>query len=98
MLREDLELRQAREDRKTIERAKGVVAKRLRIDKLDTYQSLHRLSSTRNLKLPEVALLVQGAEEVFWGRSYLHILSAVCTLLRGRKGNRCTQLGKGFCA
>jgi response regulator NasT len=58
-------LRKALEDRKWVERAKGVVMRRLRVSEEDAYRSLRKLASDRNLKLPEVAQTVLRANEIF---------------------------------
>jgi len=59
-------LRQALEDRKLIERAKGIVMKRLRIDEEDAFRRLRKVASDHNQKLVEVALRVNAADEVFY--------------------------------
>jgi two-component system, response regulator PdtaR len=58
-------LRQALEDRKLIERAKGIVMKRLRVDEEDAFRRLRRLASDQNAKLVEVAQQTVSADEVF---------------------------------
>jgi response regulator NasT len=58
-------LRQALEDRKVIERAKGAVMRRVGVDEEEAFRRLRKLSSNRNHKLVEVAQMVLGAEEVF---------------------------------
>jgi len=58
-------LRQALEDRKTVERAKGIVMKRLRLEEPQAYRRLLRLASDQNRKLVEVAGTVVAADEVF---------------------------------
>ena len=63
--RETAGLRQALEDRKVIERAKGILMKRLRVDEEDAYRRLRKLSGDRNRKLVEVAGEVVDADEVF---------------------------------
>jgi response regulator NasT len=60
-------LRQALEDRRVIERAKGVVMKRLRVDEEEAFRRLKKLASNDNRKLVEVAQGVVGAEETFRG-------------------------------
>jgi two-component system, response regulator PdtaR len=65
LCREAASLRQALEDRKLIERAKGAVMKRLRVDEDEAFRRLQRLASTQNRKLIEVAQQVVGAEEMF---------------------------------
>jgi response regulator NasT len=63
--KEAADLRQALEDRKLLERAKGVVVRRLRIDEADALRKLQKLSSDHNRKLIQVAAQVLDAEEVF---------------------------------
>ncbi len=58
-------LRLALEERKQIERAKGAVMRRLRVDETDAFRRLRRLSSDRNWKVIEIARQVLKAEEVF---------------------------------
>jgi AmiR/NasT family two-component response regulator len=58
-------LRQALEDRKVIERAKGVVMKRLRVNEEEAFRRLRKFANDQNRKLVEVAQTVVGAEEVF---------------------------------
>jgi two-component system, response regulator PdtaR len=57
--------RQALEDRKLVERAKGAVVKRLGVGEDIAYRRLRRYASDHNLKLAEVAARVLRAEEVF---------------------------------
>jgi response regulator NasT len=63
--REATELRQALEERKLIERAKGIVIRRVGIDEQEAFRRLRKLSSDRNMKLIDVARTVLSAEEVF---------------------------------
>ena len=63
--KEAADLRQALEDRKVIERAKGIIMRRVGVDEPEAYRRLRRLASDRNHKLAEVAQLVLNAEEVF---------------------------------
>ena len=58
-------LRQALEDRKVIERAKGVVTRRLLLDEEEAFRRLRRLASNGNRKLVEVAQRIIAAEEIF---------------------------------
>jgi AmiR/NasT family two-component response regulator len=58
-------LRQALEDRKLIERAKGTVMRRLRVDEEEAFRRLRKLASVQNRKLVEIARDVGAAEEVF---------------------------------
>jgi response regulator NasT len=63
--REAASLRQALEDRKVIERAKGAVMRRLRVEEDEAYRRLRKLASDRNLKLVELAQTILSAEQVF---------------------------------
>jgi response regulator NasT len=60
-------LRQALEDRKLIERAKGAVMKWLHVGEEEAFRRLRKLASDQNLKLVEVAERVLTADEVFRG-------------------------------
>jgi response regulator NasT len=63
--REAVDLRRALEDRKLIERAKGIVIKRLAIEEGVAYRRLRRLASDRNWKLAELAQKIVAADEIF---------------------------------
>ena len=63
--KEAADLRQALEDRKVIERAKGVVVKRLRVDEEEAFRRLRKAASDHNRKLVEVAQTVLTADETF---------------------------------
>jgi response regulator NasT len=63
--READSLRQALEDRKLVERAKGAVMRRMGLDEEEAFRRLERIASHRNRKLAEVAKDVLAAEEVF---------------------------------
>jgi AmiR/NasT family two-component response regulator len=65
LAKEAAETRQALEDRKIIERAKGIVVKRTLVDEEEAYRRLRKLASDRNSKLVEVARMVVAAEEIF---------------------------------
>jgi response regulator NasT len=62
---EVLDLRQALEDRNWIERAKGILMKRLGVDEPEAFRRLKRLASGQNRRLVEVAREVLAADEVF---------------------------------
>jgi two-component system, response regulator PdtaR len=62
---EAVDLRRALEDRKLIERAKGIVMKRLVIDEAVAYRRLRKLASDRNWKLAEIAQRIVAADEIF---------------------------------
>jgi two-component system, response regulator PdtaR len=57
------DLRQALDDRKVIERAKGVIMKRARLDEQDAFRRLQKLASEKSRKLVEVAQMILVAEE-----------------------------------
>ncbi len=57
------DLRQALEDRKVIERAKGILMKRADLDEPDAFRRLQKLSNDKNQKLVEIAKMIVTAEE-----------------------------------
>ena len=61
--REAADLRQALEDRKVIERAKGVLMKRGPMDEQDAFRRLQKLASEKSRKLIDVAHMILVAEE-----------------------------------
>jgi response regulator NasT len=63
--KEAADLRQALEDRKVIERAKGAVVRRLRVDEAEAFRRLRKLASDHNRRLIEVAQQVLEGEAVF---------------------------------
>jgi two-component system, response regulator PdtaR len=63
--REAADLRQALEDRKVIERAKGVLMKRAALDEQEAFRRLQNLASERNLKLVEMARAIVTVEGAF---------------------------------
>jgi response regulator NasT len=63
--KEAADLRQALEDRKVIERAKGVLMRRLHVDEEEAFRRLRSLASSQNHKLVEVGRRVLSAEEIF---------------------------------
>lgn len=63
--REARELRQALEDRKLLEQAKGIVTRRLRLDEPEAYRRLRKLSSDQNWKLLDIARQIVEADEIF---------------------------------
>ncbi len=63
--REAGELRQALEDRKVIERAKGAAMRRVGLDEQEAFRRLRKVSADQNRKLIEVARRVLSAEEVY---------------------------------
>jgi two-component system, response regulator PdtaR len=62
---EAVDLRQALEDRKLIERAKGLLMKRAGMDENEAFRRLQHMASERNHKLVEIATAILTAEEAF---------------------------------
>lgn len=58
-------LRQALEDRKVIERAKGILMRRTKLDESAAFRRLQRLASERNQKLIQIASSIVTADEAF---------------------------------
>jgi response regulator NasT len=56
-------LRQALEDRKIIERGKGLLMKKTGLDEQEAFRRLQKLASERNLKLVEMARILVTADE-----------------------------------
>jgi len=65
LCKEAADLRQALEDRKLIERAKGVVMKRAAVGEQEAFRRLNRLARNKNWKLIEIAQRILSAEEIF---------------------------------
>jgi response regulator NasT len=63
--KETSDLRQALEDRKLIERAKGIIMRRASLGEQEAFERLQKLSSIRNQKLVETARGILLAEEAF---------------------------------
>jgi response regulator NasT len=63
--KETADLRQALEDRKVVERAKGAIMKRAGLDEAEAFRRLQKTASDRNLKLVEAARMILTAEEAF---------------------------------
>jgi response regulator NasT len=63
--KEASDLRQALEDRKMIERAKGIVMRRLRVEEEEAFRRLRKFASDHNRRLIEVAQNVVSAEQIF---------------------------------
>jgi response regulator NasT len=61
--REAADLRQALEDRKVIERAKGVLMKRGQLDEAEAFRRLQKLASEKSRKLVDIAQMILVAEE-----------------------------------
>jgi two-component system, response regulator PdtaR len=62
--RETVDLRQALEDRKLIERAKGILMKQARLDEPEAFRRLQNSASNKNLKLADMARIILHADEV----------------------------------
>lgn len=62
---ETADLRQALEDRKVIERAKGIIMRRGKLDEPEAFRRLQQLASDRSRKLVEIAQMILVAEEAF---------------------------------
>jgi response regulator NasT len=63
--KEASDLRQALEDRKVVERAKGILMRRMGVDEEEAFRRLRTLASSQNLKLVEVGRRILTAEEIF---------------------------------
>lgn len=61
--KEAADSKQALEDRKLIERAKGIVIKRTGMEEADAFRRLQKLASSKSQKLVEVARAIVTAEE-----------------------------------
>jgi response regulator NasT len=60
---ESADLRQALEDRKVIERAKGILMKRAGLDEQEAFRRLQKTASEKSRKLVEIAQMILIAEE-----------------------------------
>ncbi len=58
-------LRQALEDRKLVERAKGALMKRAQLDEPAAFRRMQKIARDKNLKLVEVARTILTAEEAY---------------------------------
>jgi response regulator NasT len=65
MRQEADDLRQALADRKVIEKAKGILMKKVGLDESEAFRRLQKLASEKNRKLVEIASMVLTAEEAF---------------------------------
>ncbi len=63
--REAANLRQALEDRKVIERAKGVLMKHAQLDESAAFRRLQRLANEKNMKLIDIANSIVTAAQAF---------------------------------
>ena len=61
--RRPTDLKQALEDRKVIEKAKGILMKKAGLDEHDAFRRLQKLASDKNRKLIEIAQMILTAEE-----------------------------------
>jgi AmiR/NasT family two-component response regulator len=61
--KEAADMKQALEDRKVIERAKGILMKKAGLDEHDAFRRLQKLASDKNRKLVEIAHMILTAEE-----------------------------------
>ncbi len=62
---EAADLRQALEDRKVIERAKGILMRRTSLDESAAFRRLQKMASERNQKLIQIASSIVTADEAF---------------------------------
>jgi len=60
---EAADLRQALDDRKVIERAKGILMKRSSLDEQEAFRRLQKLASEKSKKLVDIAQMILVAEE-----------------------------------
>jgi AmiR/NasT family two-component response regulator len=60
---EAADLRQALEDRKLIERAKGILMKRAGLDEAEAFRRMQKLASEKSRKLVDIAAAILTAEE-----------------------------------
>jgi two-component system, response regulator PdtaR len=65
MRQEAADLRQALANRKVIERAKGIIMKKGKLDEPEAFRRLQKLASDKNQKLVESASMIVTAEETF---------------------------------
>jgi AmiR/NasT family two-component response regulator len=65
--KETADLKQALEDRKTIEKAKGILMKKANMDEQEAFRRLQKIASDKNKKLIEIARIILTAEEAYGG-------------------------------
>lgn len=65
LLKDNQNLRQSLEDRKLIERGKGIVVRRMSLDEEEAYRRIRRWASNQNVKVSEICRRILAAEEVF---------------------------------
>ena len=63
--REATDLRQALDDRKIIEKAKGLLMKRDKIDEQEAFRRLQKLAMDQNRKLTDIAQMVLSVSHLF---------------------------------
>lgn len=63
--KESADLRQALEDRKVIERAKGIIMKGASLNEEQAFQRLEKMAAAKGMKLVEIAAIVVSADEIF---------------------------------
>jgi response regulator NasT len=61
--KEAADLKQSLEDRKVIEKAKGILMRKTGLDEHDAFRRLQKLASDKNRKLIEIAHIILTAEE-----------------------------------
>lgn len=64
--KEAADLRQALEDRKIIERAKGALMKRASVDEAEAFRRLQKLATAKRSKLVEIARMILAVEDISW--------------------------------
>jgi response regulator NasT len=65
--KEAADLKQALEDRKVIEKAKGILMKKANLGENEAFRRLQKLASEKNRKLVEIAQMILTAEEAYGG-------------------------------
>ncbi len=60
---ETKDLKQALEDRKTIEKAKGLMMRKMRLSEADAFRTMQKLARDQNLKLVQVAQRILDADD-----------------------------------
>tara|TARA_R110002049_G_scaffold27321_4_gene94472 strand:+ start:12193 stop:12777 length:585 start_codon:yes stop_codon:yes gene_type:complete len=65
LLRETNDLKRSLEERKLVERAKGILMKRATLSEADAFRRLQELASTKHQKMAEIAKTVIAADEFF---------------------------------
>ena len=65
LTKEAADLKQAMEDRKIIERAKGILMKQAKLDEGDAFKRLQDLASNKNQKMIEIAKMIVTMRDAF---------------------------------